>query len=67
MKYLKYPNENFWDLASTYPIKVIIGPDAHDPEYVHDEKLDLRLDVKSFLEVVKSRYSTGRKKPYVKQ
>jgi histidinol-phosphatase (PHP family) len=38
MKYLKYPNENFWDLASTYPIKVIIGPDAHDPEYVHDEK-----------------------------
>ena len=38
MKYLKYPNEHFWDLASTYPIKVVIGPDAHKPEQVHDEK-----------------------------
>lgn len=38
LKYLKYPNDNFWDIASTYPIKVIIGPDAHDPEYVHDKK-----------------------------
>lgn len=38
MKYMKYPIEQFWDLASTYPIKVIIGPDAHDPEYVHDKK-----------------------------
>ena len=38
MKYLKYPNENFWDIASTYPIKVVIGPDAHYPHQVHDEK-----------------------------
>lgn len=36
-------------------------------EYVHDEKLDIRLDVKTFLDVVKSRYSTGGKKPYIKQ
>lgn len=38
MKYMRYPMNEFWDLASTYPIKVIIGPDAHDPEFVHDKK-----------------------------
>ena len=36
-------------------------------EYIHGDKLDLNLDVKTFLDVVKSRYSTGSKKPYVKQ
>lgn len=37
LKYERYPNINFWNIASTYPIKVIIGPDAHDPQYVNDD------------------------------
>lgn len=37
-------------------------------EYVHDEKLDISLDVKAFLDDVKNRYTTGKKgKPYIKQ
>ena len=37
-------------------------------EYVHDEKLDMSLDVKTFLDVVKKNYSTTKGgKPYIKQ
>lgn len=41
---------------------------AHYAEYIHHDKLDMDLDVKEFLDVVKSRYSTsGSKKPYIKK
>ena len=37
-------------------------------EYVHDDKLDMSLDVKEFLDDVKNRYTSGKKgKPYIKQ
>ncbi len=30
----KYPNLNFWKIASQYKVKAIIGFDAHDPKYL---------------------------------
>lgn len=35
---LRYPSLDFWNIAKEYPIKVFIGPDAHTPDKVHDEK-----------------------------
>lgn len=35
---LKYPNENFWQIAKQYPINVIIGQDAHNPATVYCEE-----------------------------
>jgi histidinol-phosphatase (PHP family) len=36
-----YPNESFWKIVSEYKdIKVVIGSDAHNPEYVYDEAVE---------------------------
>lgn len=36
-----YPNEDFWKIVSEYKdIKVVIGSDAHKPEYVYDEAVE---------------------------
>ena len=33
-----YPNENFWKIVSEYKdIKVLVGADAHKPEYLYDD------------------------------
>ena len=33
-----YPNESFWKIVAEYKeIKVLIGSDAHNPEYLYDE------------------------------
>ncbi|MFA6784618.1 MAG: histidinol-phosphatase [Sphaerochaeta sp.] len=31
-----YPHQEFWKLASQYPVKVITNSDAHNPDYVND-------------------------------
>ncbi len=35
-----YPNFDFWELAASYPVKVVIGSDSHDAHLLGD-KLDL--------------------------
>ena len=36
----KYPREEFWEIASTYGVKVVIGVDAHDPEMLDKVAFD---------------------------
>ena len=43
-----YPCKEFWEIASLYHNKVIIGIDAHAPEHILDE--DMFSDARSFLE-----------------
>ena len=41
-----YPFREFWQIASQYPVKVLIGIDAHDPKQLLDfETIDKALDV----------------------
>jgi histidinol-phosphatase (PHP family) len=35
---LRYPNEEFWQIAKQYPLKIIIGQDAHNPSTVFVEE-----------------------------
>jgi len=42
-----YPHRNFWKIASQYPLKCLIGIDAHDPE----ELLDLAAVEAAFAEL----------------
>ena len=35
---LRYPSMDFWKIVSEYPVKVFIGPDAHRPNVVSDDK-----------------------------
>lgn len=45
MGVLGYPCPQFWEIAAQYPIKAIIGFDAHSPEHlVHTELFDRGLD-----------------------
>lgn len=42
--YMVYPEEKFWEVASQYPIKVIVGYDAHNP-LEFDNRLDLVIEL----------------------
>ena len=44
---LGYPCPRFWEIAARYPVRAIIGFDAHAPE--HLERLDLYDAALSFL------------------
>lgn len=40
-----YPHEDFWTLAANYPeLKIVIGMDAHSPEFLDNEDVLLVLD-----------------------
>lgn len=45
---LRYPCLDFWKIASTYPIRVFVGPDCHSPDKVHDEQ-----EIKFALDTIK--------------
>ena len=37
----KYPRDEFWKIARTYDIKVVISSDCHKPDLLHDETLEI--------------------------
>ncbi len=46
INHLRYPLEQFWALASQYNIQVVIGSDAHAPEFINKkEEIDYAVSI----------------------